>query len=262
MKRTLTLAALSFLAISAHAQFINYTTAGTIASQNFDSLAASGSSNTFNQGTTINGFYAFRSYLTSGGGSNNSTYAADGGTGNAGNFYSYGTSTQTERAWGAIGSTATGTMVYGFAIQNLTGQTLTQFRLDYFGEQWRKGGETVAQTVTFDYRVTSGAGFTDNDSLYTKVAALDFSSPVNTAGGAALDGNAAANRVAIGSTVTGLTWNANDVLILRWVDANHNGSDAGLAIDDISFEAVPEPFTMSALALGLAAIARKRSRKS
>jgi hypothetical protein len=46
------------------------------------------------------------------------------------------------------------------------------------------------------------------------------------------------------------------------VDANHNGSDAGLAIDDISFEAVPEPFTMSALALGLAAIARKRSRKS
>jgi hypothetical protein len=130
MKRTLTLAALSFLAISAHAQFINYTTAGTIASQNFDSLAASGSSNTFNQGTTINGFYAFRSYLTSGGGSNNSTYAADGGTGNAGNFYSYGTSTQTERAWGAIGSTATGTMVYGFAIQNLTGQTLTQFRLD------------------------------------------------------------------------------------------------------------------------------------
>lgn len=262
MKRTLTLAALSFLAISAHAQFINYTTAGTIASQNFDSLAASGSSNTFNQGTTINGFYAFRSYLPSGGGSNNSTYAADAGSGTAGNFFSYGTSTQTERAWGAIGSMATGTMVYGFAIQNLTGQTLNQFRLDYFGEQWRKSGVTTAQTVNFDYRISTGIGFIDADSTYTKVSALDFSSPVNTSGASALDGNLAANRVAIGATVSGLTWNNNEVLVLRWVDIDHAGADHGLAIDDVSFQAVPEPFTMSALALGLAAIARKRPRKS
>lgn len=151
-------------------------------------------------------------------------------------------------------------MVYGLAIRNTTGGTLNAFTLNYVGEQWR-AANTTRQTVTFDYRVAGGAFFTDEDAFFTDVTALDFVSPIATTVGA-LDGNAAANRSLIGATVSGITWTNNTVLLLRWTDINHDGADHGLAIDDISFEAVPEPFTMSALALGLAAIARKRARKS
>ncbi len=41
-------------------------------------------------------------------------------------------------------------------------------------------------------------------------------------------------------------------MFIRWRDPNNTGSDQGLGVDDIRFQAVPEPTTMllAALALG------------
>ncbi len=156
------------------------------------------------------------------------------GTGSATNgaVYSFGAASATDRA---LGTVASGSVVprLGVMITNNTGTTITQFTLGYTGEQWRNGGNTAAHTLGFAYSLTAAdinaaTGFTD-------VAALNFTSPTVGASAAALDGNATANRTAVSSTVTGISWAPGQTLILRWSDTNDSGNDHGLALDDVTF---------------------------
>src|SRR5205085_409398 len=57
-----------------------------------------------------------------------------------------------------------------------------------------------------------------------------------TSTAAALDGNAAANRTALSSTIT-VTVNNGQEVWLRWKDINDANNDHGLAIDDVSVTA-------------------------
>jgi hypothetical protein len=214
------------------------TTLGSPLTENFDTLASTGTNVAWADNVTIPGWYSSRT-----------TYNSGTGSSNTGALYSFGvagTNPVTDRALGSVGSGTTGTIYWGVRLTNNTGTTITSVDISYIAEQWRNGGFTppatasLAQTVDFQYRVASpgtvtaintpGTGWTDYDPL-------DFTSPIfGASAAAALDGNAAANRVSKSSTLTVSISNGQE-LWLRWVDINHPDNDHALAIDDFSVTA-------------------------
>ena len=201
-------------------QTISLTSSNQLISENFDVLSTSGTTQT----TLPNGWW-----IQETGTSGNTTYRADNGGLNSGDTYSYGTGTNTERAFGSLASGSVQSN-FGVRIINNSGNTLTQFSYDLFMEQWRSGGRTGLDSLYFSYSVNNGV-----TGLWTRVATNDLVSKITQATAAALDGNVAANRQFYSFTVTGLTWAAGDTLTLRWSDPNVGGSDDGLAIDNFNF---------------------------
>lgn len=65
-----------------------------------------------------------------------------------------------------------------------------------------------------------------------------------------MDGNADEWRTAFSHTVSGLSWEDDQFLVLRWSAIDLTGQDNGLAIDDLTFSAVPEPGSTILVALG------------
>lgn len=234
---TLTLAALT--AGSAHGQ-IAYSL-GTY-TQNFNSLSSTGNSNPWVNNSTIPGWYATQS-----------TYQASDGTGNTGALYSFGVGGAgpvTDRALGSIASGNTGTVRYAMQLRNDSGSPISEVLVSYWGEQWRNGGSTFLNVLSVDYQVTSDSSATPFLSgTYIAVPALTFASPQQGGSPGPLDGNAAANRVFLTTTINVGTWNPGQYLWIRWTDLDDTGNDNGLAIDDVSFAVIPEPHTMVSLGL-------------
>lgn len=274
------LATISFSGVNAA---VLYSTSGSTYSQNFDSLpntpqntslgnsptgwtddnAAPGSGN-----FSIPGWYVWHpSPLTEGGFNGNQRIRIGAGTVNTGAMMSFGTSGSTERSLGGLasntlGSAGTASNYIGLRLTNNTGTTLTQFTLEFDGEQWRDGGNTtpVAQSLLFDYKISAA---NVQDTGFTAVPALTFTSPVftNTGSGAGVDGNVAGRVNNITTTVTGISWTPGTDLWLRWADLNDIGNDHGLGIDDVNFSSTPEPASLSLLALaGIGAMRRRRAR--
>ncbi len=213
---------------------VSLTTFGTPYTQDFDTLPASGSA-TWTNNSSIPGWFHART-------GTGTTIVANNGGSNAGNLYSYGTGTATERALGSVGSggAGAGNFFWGVRLQNNTGGTITSLQVNYTGEQWRNGGNTTPNVVAFSYLVgapTVTGSLAEFQLAGTAVAALNFTSPINTATAAALDGNAAANRVAISHTITGLSIPNGTEVMLRWSDPDHAGADHGMSIDDLSVTA-------------------------
>lgn len=222
---------------------LNYT--GGTYSQDFDSLNAT-------QGTEItlsgNGPHALHTAPLNAAGLEGWTIAKHGGSGSnalfkvdhggqffSGAIYSYGASGSSDRALGSLGSGSTQSR-FAFALNNNTGQTLTEFTISYVGEQWRDG-TSAANTLSFSYAIDP----TDlNVGNYVAAPSLSFTSPnstTNDSNGIALDGNAAINRREVTATVTGVVWPAGSRLIIRWTDVDDLLNDDGLAIDDFVFTA-------------------------
>jgi predicted extracellular nuclease len=212
---------------------VNLTATETPYTQDFNTLVTT-ASGTWTNNSTIPGWYHART-------GTGATIVANNGGSNAGNLYSYGTGTATDRALGSVGSSnaAVGHLFWGVKFGNSTGQTITSLTVSYTGEQWRNGGAGAAQTAEFSYLITNtfAGSLADFQTVGTVVPQLSFTSPVATGAAAALDGNAASNRVAITSTISGLNLLPGDEIVLRWADPDHAGSDHGLAIDDISITA-------------------------
>jgi predicted extracellular nuclease len=221
---------------------ISITTLGSPITQNFDTLATSGTTNAWADDTTLAGWYSqFSAQPT-----NPTVYRADSGGSNAGAIYSWGvegTNPLTERAFGSIGSGTPGDIYNAIKLTNNSGSTITSLDVSYVGEQWRQGGCTptpctpAAQTVDLQYQVANAGTITDANTPATGWLdhnPLDFTSPQpGTSTAAAIDGNAAANRTALSSTITVTVNNGQDVW-LRWRDINHANNDHGLAVDDFS----------------------------
>lgn len=255
MKKLILIAAPLCLASSALAQ-LSFT--GTTITQNFDSLPTS-SSVIWTNNVTLPGWRAQTDATIS-----IFSVIAGSGTSTTGGLYSFGTGTQTDRALGYVASNGfTGLAnvdkgYIGLLIKNDTTATIQNLTIGYTGEQWRRDN-TVTQSLAFSYlkNTTSltAAG-------YTNFAALNFDSPNIVGAASSIDGNLAANRQAISSALSGVTLDAGETIMLRWVDLNNSGNDHQMAIDDFSFsaEVVPEPATMTILA-GAAAIAALRRRK-
>ncbi|HEY9284428.1 MAG TPA: endonuclease/exonuclease/phosphatase family protein [Pyrinomonadaceae bacterium] len=235
---------------------VSLTTLGTALTQNFNTL-----SNT--AGSTTNEALPTGWYITeSGGGArDNDQYAVDTGGSNTGDTFSYGAAGNTDRA---LGSLQSGTLISTFGAQftNNTGATITSLDINYTGEQWRIGNTAAARDDRLDFQISTNAtNLCGPDSgtcvgTYTDVNALDFTNPVKTATAAgALDGNSAANRTAISTTISSLSIPNGATFWVRWNDLNASGADDGLAVDDFSITpqgagvATPTPNPLPALSV-------------
>jgi uncharacterized repeat protein (TIGR01451 family) len=233
-----------FAAPFAYAQ-VSLTALGTpIPTQTFDSLATSGAANAWADNSTLTGWYAQFTTTT-----NPTTYRADtGGSGTAGTgaLYSYGiagANPVTDRALGSVGSGTTGDIYWALRLVNNTGATITSLQISYAGEQWRQGACTptpctpAAQIVDFQYQVAAAGTITDANAPTTGWLdhnPLDFTSPSpGTSTAAGIDGNLAANRTSLSSTLA-VTIAPGQEVWLRWRDINHANNDHGLAIDDVN----------------------------
>ena len=210
-------------------------------SQNFNTLSSTTSATpTWTDNSTISNWYSQRT-------GNGTTYIVDAGSGTAGGLYSYGSTSNSDRALGTIGSSnaAAGSFAHGVLLRNTSGTTVTDIKVTYTLEEWRKSGVTAAQDITFYYKTSSSAITSLNvnsNSGWTQVTGLTLSSPINTTTAASLDGNAIANRVtATNVSLSGLTLANNDYIMLKWEDPDHTGSDHGLAIDDVTLNWTVSP---------------------
>ncbi|MFN8531113.1 MAG: ExeM/NucH family extracellular endonuclease [Anaerolineae bacterium] len=200
------------------------TTAGSAYTQNFDTLSNTAGS------TTNESLPAGWCLTESGGGArDNEQYGVDTGGANTGDTYSYGAAGSTDRAFGGLQS---GTLipVIGASFTNNTGCTVTQLDISYVGEEWRLGTAGRADRLNFEYSLSS----TDlTTGPWTAVSALDFSTP-DTATIGAKNGNAAADRTAVSSTINSLSIANGATFWIRWTDTNASGADDGLSVDDFS----------------------------
>jgi hypothetical protein len=210
---------------------VNIVTSGNY-TQDFNTLANTGTP-AWVDNSTIANWYSQRT-------GTGTTYASNTGTTTAGNLYSFGAvAPSTERALGSIGSgnAAAGSFAHGLLLRNTSGTTITNLSVAYTGEQWRREN-VAAQTITFWYRISSSpitALTPNNNTGWTSVTVLNYSSPQNLAAVGALDGNLAANRVVVPSTaIPSLSLASGDYIMLKWEDPDHTGSDHGLAIDDLN----------------------------
>jgi uncharacterized repeat protein (TIGR01451 family) len=206
------------------AQCVSLTTLGSASTQNFDTLSNTAGSTTNN--LTIPGWF-----LTEGGGGarDNEQYAVDTGASTTGDMYSYGAAGSTERALGQLRS---GTLVplFGACYTNNTGATINQLSIAYNGEEWRLGTAARTDQMNFEYSTNATDLVT---GTWTNVAALNFVTP-DTATVGAKNGNAAADRTALSSTISSLAIPNGATFWIRWNDVDASGADDGLAVDDFS----------------------------
>ncbi len=200
---------------------ITGTGSGNTYTQDFNTLASSGSSN-----TTVPVAWVF---VESGSSSANNTYAADTGSGTAGNTYSYGSTNASDRALGGLQSSSVIPTI-GVSFTNNTGQALSELIISYTGEQWRLGTANRVDRLDFQYSLNATSL---TSGTWTDVDNLDFIAPVTSPTGAK-DGNAPANKTLVSYTITGLSIANGSTFWLRFNDLNATGSDDGLAIDDFS----------------------------
>jgi hypothetical protein len=131
---------------------VSIATLGVPITQNFDTLASSGSP-AWTDNSTISGWYA-----QFGGGSSPTTYTAGTGSSATGALYSFGVAGAnpvTDRALGGVSSGSTLTIQYAIQLTNNTGTAITSVDVSFVGEQWRNGGNLTAQQVEFQYQVAN-----------------------------------------------------------------------------------------------------------
>ena len=217
-------ARLSFAATAASAASpLALATAGCV--ESFDALSGGSTAASLPPGA------AFDEQGTSA--NNNGAYGATDGSSNAGDVYSLGAAGATERAFGSLRS---GTLVptVGVVVRNDTGATMTSLTVGYTLEQWRQGGTNRFDAMTFSYS-TSTTALTGGS--YTNLAALNANAANGGAVTGAVNGNLAANRTAVSSTIAGLSIAPSGTILLRWTDIDAAGADDALGIDDLSLVA-------------------------
>ncbi len=232
----------------AEAQVVSYT--GGLYSQNFDSMGAAGT-------VTPLGWHVGSGL---GGAVPGTTVVADDGSNTVAGNYNYGVAgvhLSDERALGSKNDSGTQLDTEVHFVNN-TGFSITQFTVNYTGEQWRDGGSGVPNTLRLQVSL-------NGVSWINLGAAFNFTSPINNAGlPTLLDGNAVANQVTgIGGTFTLSTAIANGAAFyLRFADKDDSGKDAGISVDDFKFTAVPEPSGYMLLGIGLLLCSQRFRRHS
>src|SRR5204863_7005864 len=136
----------SFVVSQASAQ-VSLTALGTPYTQNFDSLATSGTANAWADNTTIPGWYAQFSATPA----NPTTYRADSGGSNTGAIYSWGVAganALTERAFGILSPGTPVNVPMTVSVVTNTGATIGTFNLSYNAKEDRVRSAASPETYT------------------------------------------------------------------------------------------------------------------
>jgi trimeric autotransporter adhesin len=195
---------------------VSLTTTGVPVIQNFNTLAQTGTANTWTDNTTITGWY-----------SNRVVYIGDEGSSTTGGLHSYGSVSSADRALGGL-SSGSASPIFGIRLVNNTGSTISGLTLSFRGEQWRQTAN--AQALVFESQVGATALTT---GTWVANTAFNFTA-LKTGTAGALDGNAAGNFSDITGTLNVTVTNGQEVW-LRW--SKTATTSPGLAIDDISITA-------------------------
>jgi hypothetical protein len=226
-------------------------------SQNFDTLPLSGASSVANRGPNyINPSWSGVTgsnlegwqFANPTGTATTTEYRAQDGSlsGSAGRgVVSFGTTGSSDRALGSL-STSNQIPTFGLVLTNNTSQLLTSFTLSYTGEQWRRGDAVPQSSLLFSWGLGSDIG-----GSYTAASSLNFTSPTALPINSALNGDLAINQTAKSATINGINWGIGQTLVLKWTSQELSGADDGLAIDNLTFTAVPEPSSLALAAIGL-----------
>lgn len=236
-----------FIAVLPAAAVISLTN-NVAVSQNFDSLASTGTAN-----TALPTGWVFSESGTGG----NATYAAGTGSDNAGNTYSFGAASSSERAFGTLLSGNVVSSIGASFINNVgAGVGTIDVTISYVGEQWRLGATSRVDRLDFQYS-TDATSITTG--TWTDFNSLDFTAPVTSGTLGALVGNNAPNKTSISATITSLSVSPSATFWIRWSEFNATNADDGLAIDDFTITAIPEPNAAALIgSLGVLGLLRRR----
>ena len=199
---------------------VSITSIGSNYSQDFNTLAISGTSNLMPTGWFFN---------ETGTGAN-ATYSAGNGSVNSGDTYSYGSTSSSERSLGTLLSGSVTSMI-GASFVNNSGFAINSIGISFVGEQWRLGATGRLDKLDFQYSIDATS---ISNGTWTDMNSLDFIAPTTTGTVGVLDGNISANRVSIASVISGLSIANGVTFSVRWTDFNSTGADDGLGIDDFS----------------------------
>jgi predicted extracellular nuclease len=216
---------------------VGLTALGSAYTQDFNTLANTGTTNNI----TINGWYLNETGTAA---RNNGQYAFSTGSDTSGDVYSFGATSNTERAYGTLFS-GTLTPTLGAQFTNNTGSTLTSLDVSYIGEMWRLGQNTAGRVADrLDFQLSTNATSLTTGT-WTDYNSLDFSSPVLTGTVGALNGNSSPNQSSLSFSITGLSIPNGASFWIRWNDFDiAPGADDGLAVDNFSItpnSVVPPP---------------------
>ncbi len=248
------------------ASFIAYNSAGSVYTQNFDSLPNPGAAsvNTANP-VTINGItyklgnpfdFAAPASATGTGGlglagtmpgwfglsdptaSVGTRFGATDGDQTTGGQISFGLPNGSNRALGLLATSTTGYTAIGARFINNTGSALNTISAQITGEVWRQSN--VPKTLLCYYFIDPTATAAMSTQATGTLPGLNVSFPTvaSDSGGAAVDGTAAANQVTLSVNNQAITnWPAGAALWLVWEMTDPTGKAQGLAIDNLSFSA-------------------------
>ncbi len=202
--------------VSPYASLIN------IYTQDFNTLASTGTSSVVPTGWLFNEVVG------------NTTYTASTGSSTSGDTYSFGSTSSTERAFGTLASNPLNSTI-GAQIQNNSGSTITKLKIIYTGEEWRLGATGRTDKLSFEYSLNATSL---TNGTWLPVTNLDFITP-NITGTNTKVGNDPENKTSISYTIRNLSIPNGAVFLIRWVDPNISGNDDGLAVDDFTIEANP-----------------------
>ncbi len=189
--------------------------------EDFSTLASSGTSSTVPAG------WAF--FET---GSNaNTLYTAGTGSGNAGDTYSFGLASNSERAFGGLQSGSL-TPTVGVCYTNNTGSIITGLTITYTGETWRFGATGRTDRINFEYNANTTA--INGAGTWVSVPALDYINAINSPVG----GGTMLHSANLSANLTGLSIANGATFCFRWVSFDASGADDGMAVDDYSLSAL------------------------
>jgi hypothetical protein len=195
---------------------ISLTALGTNFTQDFNSLATSGTSSSLPSGW----------YLSETGGAN--IYTAGTGSSATADAYSFGSTASSDRSLGSLVSNSY-SATYGAKFTNNTGEVINNLFISYLGETWRVAVASRTDQLDFQYSLNATSLST---GTWTDFNDLDY---VNSS--QSVTGNASLQQSTnISNVLTGLNISNGSSFWIRWSDLNITGNDDGMAIDDFSIK--------------------------